>query len=298
MQIERLIGILITLARSEMVTGSQLSTKYGVSIRTIQRDLDTLSLAGVPVYAEPGRYGGYKLIEGFKLDDLQYSDKESALIRQLLSGLQGFIVDSKFGDLDVAKKALNQTMPDSLSIDFTSWIEANHVKETAKKIHDAIEERRVISIIYISKSEETSRKVEPHQLVYKEMAWYMLGYCTLRKGFRYFKLSRIKEVHKHKESFVLKPIETSKPFKLKMKTAEPVTLRLKPKSMHYLLEYFQLPDITTHQDYVQVQTNYPIDSWLISILMKHSDDIIEIHPDKLRQNLKQTAMDLLKCLDS
>ena len=87
MKIDRLLGIIIYLLNSKTASAREMAEKFEVSVRTIQRDMDTLGMAGIPIYSEHGAAGGYRIIESYTLDRQIINSNDIHFITTALKGL-------------------------------------------------------------------------------------------------------------------------------------------------------------------------------------------------------------------
>lgn len=198
--INRLLGIVYLLMNKNTVTAAELAERFEVSVRTIYRDIDTLSMAGIPVYATKGRNGGIHLMEQFVLDKMLVSKKEQQQILAALSslretgGAEEEEILSKLGDFFMEK-------PESwVSIDFSDW--SGRRKELFNRIRRAILGRQVMHFDYYGQYGDMSHRcVEPTQLLFKEYTWYVRAYCRTKQDMRLFKVLRMKRVEVSDEIF-------------------------------------------------------------------------------------------------
>lgn len=196
MKLDRMIGILSILLQKEKVTAPYLAEKFEVSRRTINRDIEALCMAGIPLMTEPGQNGGVSIMEGFSIDRALFTSSD---MQAILAGLRG--LDSVSGTnryLQLMEKlsagTSNLLAGDThMLIDLSSW----HKSALSPKIellHDAILAGRRISFTYFSPKGESVRTVEPYYLVFQWASWYLWGWCEKSGDFRLFKLLRITEL--------------------------------------------------------------------------------------------------------
>ena len=190
MRESRLFQILYILLEKGAATAKELAEKLEVSPRTVYRDIDALSQAGVPVYAEPGRSGGIRLLGDFVLDKALFSPAER---RELFSALQSLSALESGSPTFSKLSALFGPPPESwLEVDFSRWgnkLEDNKKIETLKS---AILCHQRLKIAYAAASGQiTTRIVLPLKLSYKSKSWYLHAFCTERQSPRLFKLTRI-----------------------------------------------------------------------------------------------------------
>ncbi|WP_137662793.1 helix-turn-helix transcriptional regulator [Enterococcus hulanensis] len=196
----RLLQILFILLENGSVTAPELAEKFEVSARTIYRDIDALSAAGVPVYAVRGKGGGIFIQENYVMDKTLFSDEEQKAILIALQNLnltEGAATSSLVEKLSTL---FQKERLDWLEIDFSDWTGLrNHFFD---KLQEAILSQKVIQINYLSNQGQlTERKLEPLKLVFRDKAWYLYAFCRLRENDRLFKISRIRELNLLDETF-------------------------------------------------------------------------------------------------
>lgn len=202
MKDNRLFRILYYILQKGKVTASELADKFEVSVRTIYRDIDSISCAGIPIYALQGKGGGIEIAEDFILSKALLSEHEK---QQIISALQGLDNTTKQHENELLTKlsALFKMKNTSwIEVDFNNWQNNKMYERTFNGIKSAILSKNIVSFTYFSNNEkETSRSVKPVRLLFKSQDWYLYAFCLLRNDFRYFKLSRIKNLEIHTEKF-------------------------------------------------------------------------------------------------
>lgn len=194
MKNNRLFKILYYVLEKGKVTANELAEKYEVSIRTIYRDIDVLSSAGIPIYATQGKGGGIEIADDFVLKKSFLSENEQEQILIALKGLE--LTNKEYeNELLIKLTALFKTKNTNwIEVDFTNWQRSKSYDELFNDIKSAIINKNIVSFTYFSsKKKETSREVKPIRLLFKGWDWYVYAFCLSRNDFRYFKLSRIKE---------------------------------------------------------------------------------------------------------
>jgi len=192
MQINRLLEMIYILLHKKRVSAGELAEQLGVSRRTIYRDIDTLSLAGIPVYTEKGRGGGVRLLPDFVLHKSILSEGEQTEILSALHGLSNIKTADTKQVLQKLSATFNKPVTNWLEVDFSEW---NYENDFFNAFKTAILERRIVEFEYYnSYGEQTFRQIEPMQLWFKAKAWYLRGFCLKKQGMRLYKLSRIKHL--------------------------------------------------------------------------------------------------------
>ena len=198
MKIDRLLGILIYLLNRETVSARTLSEKFEVSPRTIQRDIETLSYAGIPVTSSQGSNGGYSIINSFKMDKQVLNTEDYILLITALKGLcsaykskQAEATFEKLLTLSPNKGGLQQ----NIHLDFSVLREGFSLGNYLTDLDAAIRRSLVIEFEYTNTDNyKTQRYVEPILLTYKWYAWYLFGFCRRKQDYRMFRLSRIRHL--------------------------------------------------------------------------------------------------------
>ncbi len=202
MQIHRMLEIVYLLLGGKLLTAGALAERFEVSQRTIYRDVEALSAAGIPVYMTKGRGGGIALTPGFAVGKALLTESERADVLAALKALGGVVPGEADGALRKLGALFGSAGADWIEVDFSSWSDPQRVAEAFSLFKSAILERCVVRFVYSSgKGETTARMVEPMKLCFKGQAWYLYGYCRDRQDMRLFKLSRIRNPTKTERTF-------------------------------------------------------------------------------------------------
>ena len=202
MKDNRLFRILYYILEKGKVTASELADKFEVSVRTIYRDIDSISSAGIPIYALQGKGGGIEIAEDFVLSKSLLSENEKQQILSALQGLDNTAIQHENELLTKLSALFKMKNTSWIEVDFNNWQNNKMYEKTFNDIKSAILSKNIVSFTYFSSNEkETSRRVKPVRLLFKGQDWYLYALCLLRNDFRYFKLSRIKNLETHTEKF-------------------------------------------------------------------------------------------------
>lgn len=197
MKIERLLLIIIYLLNHKRVTAKTLSNQFDVSIRTIQRDIDTLTLTGFPIISFVGTDGGYEIDEQYKMN-VQLADEQDYKI--IISALKGF--NSAFTNKKIERvlnkiKLLNHDSQEHIILDFSILKEKKPINKNLLLLEKLILNQNVVEFDYTnSKNEFSQRKVDPIAIIYKWYSWYRIGFDRDRKDYRYYKIIRMENIKK------------------------------------------------------------------------------------------------------
>lgn len=168
MKTERLLGIVMVLLQQDKVTAPQLAERFEVSRRTINRDIEDICKAGIPLVTEQGRGGGISILDSYKVDKALFTREE---MQAVLTGLKGIDSVSKVsyfaGMLEKLSGKENRIIADNtVVIDLASHYQ-EPLTQKITEIRQAILGRRMISFCYYSEKGESNRCMEPYQLIFK-----------------------------------------------------------------------------------------------------------------------------------
>lgn len=290
MQINRLFEIIYLLLNRKTVTAKELADRFEVSVRTVYRDIDTLSSAGIPIFASRGRGGGISLLDDFVLDRSVLTDQEQ---EEILFSLQSMNAVHQVSDIvQKLSSFFQKTDTDWIGVDFSPWgVQDNGV---FNMIRDAILQKRLLSFDYFSSyGEKTARIAEPHKLFFKGRGWYVCGYCRKKEDFRLFKLMRMKGIKLLDETFVkreLPPAEPGRP-----STILSFTMKVHSSCAYRLYDDFDETQIDRDADgSFIVKASMPEDNWLYGYILSYGELAEVIEPPHLRGIISQKIKKLSK----
>jgi predicted DNA-binding transcriptional regulator YafY len=301
MRIDRMLAITIMLLNKNRVSAKELADRFEVSIRTVYRDINAISMAGIPITSYSGKQGGFGIIDNFKLDRQLLTMKDLLTILSALKGINATLEDK---ELDSAIEKITCLIPDDktnlledhlqhISIDILPWSYKRKQQEHIKLIHDSIAANKVIEFHYEnSKGEIRQRKVEPMTLLFKGYAWYLFSFCLFRNDYRMFRLSRMKEVTALEEKFVRKDKTYKEYFRESFDSAKIIDIVLKfPNKMRQkVIEYFGDESvIEKHENFLTVKFNMPEDEWIYSMILSFGEFVEVLEPKYMRNILKEKS---------
>lgn len=296
MQEHRLFKIVYYLLEKGKSTAPELAERFEVSIRTIYRDLDAISASGIPIYATQGKGGGISLLPDFVLDKSLLSEQEK---EQILMALQGIIAtgDIKADELLTKLGGLFQSRTTNwIEVDFSDWVKNTPKQEVFNTLKEAIFDRRLIRFSYFgSNGVFSSRTVEPAKLVFKSKDWYLYGFCRSRNDFRFFKLTRMKELEILAETFARETVNLPKSdMAIKAEHTIPVKLKYVPQTAFRVYDEFTDNVTEDKQGNLYVCVDMPDSEALYSYLLSFGANVEVIEPDYVRENMKERLSLMLK----
>lgn len=208
MKIDRQLGILSILLQKEVVTAPYLAEHFEVSRRTINRDIEDLCKAGIPVVTRQGINGGISIIEKYKMDRTLLTSSEMQDILAGLRSLDSVNGTNRYGQLMEKLSAGSSDFMvgnQSVLIDLSSWYKAS-LAPKIELIRTAIDKTKELSFNYYSPKGESARCIEPHYLIFRWSSWYVWGWCKSREDFRLFKLNRMDKIQISEHMFVKRQV--------------------------------------------------------------------------------------------
>ncbi|WP_040951366.1 helix-turn-helix transcriptional regulator [Gorillibacterium massiliense] len=299
MKIDRLVAIISLLLERDTVSTSELAEKLEVSRRTIFRDVDTLSMAGLPVMTTRGSVGGVSLMKSYKVDKKLFTPQD---VSRLIAGLESYHQLLENRDLAntlvklQSMKGENGTEPSKggdarFSVDLAQTRGNRSLRGLLQQIETAINEYRCLLFRYTDRNGEgTLRQVEPYKIVFKEGSWYLQAFCLERNDYRIFKLARMSEAKLSDEAFSPKDFE---PLHMGisdgvLQSLVPVTIRIDLSVKDKIIERFGEDHILA-QEGSEVIARYPIvdNEHGYNVLLRFGKKCEILEPAEVRQHFIQ-----------
>ncbi|HAK75132.1 MAG TPA: YafY family transcriptional regulator [Sporomusaceae bacterium] len=289
MKINRLYEITTILLNKGTVTAKELADRFDVSTRTIYRDIDVLSTAGVPVYMNKGSGGGIALLESYAMNRALISEAESESLLIALKTLQA----TQYPEVDKALEkigALFKKLPDYdwVEVDFSPWGAIANEKNKFNEIKQAMLQRKVIRFVYVcGEGHRSDRLAEPVKLIFKGNAWYLIAYCRCRQQLRTFRISRLKNLEVTEESFDerLVSVSSAKAADYQRELVQ-LKLRFHAKALNRLYDYFDDAFISANHDgsYI-LEVSLPEGEWIYSYILSFGSLVEVIEPEHIRDTI-------------
>ncbi|MEV5753515.1 WYL domain-containing protein [Actinoallomurus sp. NPDC052308] len=314
MRAARLISLVLLLQSRESMTAGELARRLEVSERTITRDMLALAEAGVPVYADRGRGGGYRLLEGYRtrLTGLGRAEAEALF----LSGVPGPLRDMGLGDAALAARLkvsaallpelrdASETAAQRFHLDAPAWFRVADRPPLLPELSQAVWGDRVATVRYRRGEQVVDRTLEPYGLVLKAGVWYAVG----RTGDRFlvYRVDRFEGVRTGSERFVRDESfdlaafwdERAEDFERSLLRTR-ATVRLTPaglRALRHVADPVALPDALTSasapDDQGRVTVTLPVESVEVaySQLLRLGPEVEVLEPPELRALLADAAL--------
>lgn len=269
MKIERLIGILFYILNRDCVSATTLAEEFGVSRRTILRDIDTLTLAGIPIYAEIGSKGGYSINRDYKLNEKLMDRTNSEYILLALKSLKDIYGDKKVTETYEKVKhifTVSETEK-TMEIDLSVINEHKYVVETVRALKKSIQQKINVTFDYTNAQNKSSQiKADILHVFYRWYSWYVFGYNCDTKMFRMYKVIRIRNLKLNNE-YWLQDYDIEK----ELKTHE----KGRPNGNIIVVIEYQKEIQTLVEEYFPNETTTKTENTIISeVIMKANDFIL------------------------
>lgn len=288
----RLFKILYYLLDKGHATAPELAAEFEVSVRTVYRDVDALSSAGIPVYAEAGRNGGIYLLKNFVLDKTLLSEKER---EEILTAIQSMSVTGYASGKEMLAKlsaVFGMNTVNWLEVDFSRWGKQSRDNSKFELLKTAIIGHRAVKMVYEgSAGTGSERTVWPLKLSYKSKEWYLKAFCPDKQDFRLFKLNRILFPKLLDSSFI--PLTYPEQQEKRQEEYPDIVLRF-PKEMAYrVYDEFDETQIERQEngDFIAA-AKMPVDAWLVGYLLSFGAQVEVMEPKELRKLLAEQAQEI------
>lgn len=289
MQINRLFEIVYLMTDKKHMTASELATHFEVSKRTILRDIDTLTAAGIPIYTSQGKGGGISILDGYVLNKAIISEHEQ---NQILFALQGLSATQNIetDSILVKLKSLFEKSDTSwIEVDFSRWGNSTTDKTKFELLKNAIIRKQALTFNYSSSYGVTSnRRIYPLKLIFKAKSWYLQAFCLPNENYRTFKINRIRNIEVQAETFngmnfQIPEIEApDDPSSCLIN----VKLLFSPYAAYRVYDEFDEKDMIKNEDgSFIVNIKLPNDYWLYDYILSFGDSIEVLEPQSVRDEV-------------
>lgn len=303
MKIDRLLSIIVILLNQDNVTAKELADRFEVSTRTVYRDIETINMSGIPIVSNQGRYGGFGILENYKINHQLLTLEDMISIVTALKNIGNF-TQNKYVNLTIDK--ISSLVPEDKKEEFNyyfneiiicdlPWGYRTNLKDKEKfyLLHKAIVEERLLNIEYSdSFGSITERNIEPMSLVLKGFNWYVFAYCHLRGDYRFFRLSRIYKIKLLEEKFNRREM-SYEDFKARSNSnynMVDLVLKFSPEVSQKVADFFYEEDtIIDENGYKIVAVSYPEDEWVYSMILSYGEYVEVVEPLHIKKIIKEKA---------
>ena len=299
MKIDRLISILMILLERKRISAEKLSEMFEVSKRTIYRDIEAISMAGIPIRTTSGAGGGIEIMSQYKIGSNVFSEDDLSVLLMGLTNLSKIAQGSEVRNaIAKVRSFIPQEQAKSIEIkanqvliDLNPWFGSGNVNQHLEIIKSALQENALISFTYIDVHSNRSRRIaEPYQLVLKGHAWYVQSFCRTKSDYRLFRLSRMTELEMLDEKFI--PRDYQKPVldfeEAVEKLQTDIRLRVHRSILDRILEFCAFERIKPDgEDYYLVEYPFIERDYYYDMLLSFGDKCECLEPAYVREELKR-----------
>ena len=302
MKVDRLIGILSVLLQKDTVTAPYLAERFEVSRRTVNRDIEALCKAGIPIVTRQGTGGGISIMENYKIDKTLLTTTEMQDILAGLGSLDSVNETKRYARLkeklfvgasDFTEEDDTERKP-SVLIDLSSWYK-DALAFKIERIRNGIDHCRELEFLYFAPGSESMRRIRPYYLVFRWTSWYVWGWCCLREDFRLFKLNRLWDWETGTDSFAPRDLPDLEPDQYFSAGGIYLKALFKENQKYRLIEEYGPNCFQTgpkgrllfERDFVSFSN---LREWVLSF----GSQVEVLEPERLRADLRQQAKEMLK----
>ena len=208
----RVLAVLELLQSQAQISGAELAQRVKVDRRTLRRYIAMLEEMGIPITTEQGRYGGYRLVPGFKLPPMMFTDEEAQALSLGLIAARGLGLTDAAPAIESVQAKLDRVLPSAPKKTISALREsvalqtgdprANADAKLLRVLSQCAQTRRTAALRYrAADGALTSRDFDVYGLVFRSGRWYVVGFCRLRIGLRTLRLDRIAHAEETLTSF-------------------------------------------------------------------------------------------------
>lgn len=293
-----MVKILMTLLAKRKITAKEIADRYEISLRTVYRYIEELSISGIPIDIERGRYGGIKISDAYKLPAGYFTREEYNSAINALRAWSAQVNDD--ATISALEKIERQQKNDKrelavcadIIVDGDNWGDAGVFTEKMKTCEKAVNECTSVTIDYISRSGEHSRRtIDPYVLILKRNVWYLYAFCHTKQDFRTFKIGRIRKIWLTDRKFTKKPITRDQiplDFYYSSDQLTSVTLSIERSALSDAEEWLGVDAIEPRGDKLICEMQLPAEG-LVNKILSFGGAVKVVSPQSLADEVRQAA---------
>lgn len=294
-----MMKILMLLLQKRKLTATEIADRYDVSVRSVYRYIEELTVCGVPVDVARGRYGGITIADTFRLPAGYFTREEYSATINALDAMASQISDehliSARAKLESRQKSEKREMSvcGNVIVDGGTWGDSAKFSEKMHVCEQAVNECKSLHIDYISRGgEHTKRTIDPHVLIFKQNVWYVWAFCHAKQEFRTFKIGRIKSAsftgkEFKKREFTRDDIDLN--FNRKSDELIDVTLKIEKNSLADAEEWLGIDNIEPRGNGFIARLTLPDDNVLVNKILSYGGAVSVVEPAELKARVKDAA---------
>lgn len=300
MKTDRLYKLTLYLLNHGKSSASELAKHFEVSVRTIQRDIDALCQAGIPICAFTGTNGGYDILNDFKMNNQLATEDEYAYIATAINGLKTVTNNPVATDIYEKISSISKNSSTGMILDFSVLREGD--EKLLQMLQSAVKNKQVVEFSYTNnKGEIRNHCVEPIAVIYKWYAWYMLAYNPAKQDYGIYKLVRMEGVYTTEEKFsrehmsaeeILNDCDNSYNGK---DISTKIRMRCRGNAIHRIKEYLNGQLIESFEDGTVIMEIDVVENeqWWIGVVLSQGKEVEVIEPAHIKERIIEYAKDIL-----
>lgn len=302
MKADRLLSIITLLTETDLISAPRLAEILEVSPRTIYRDVETLSMAGIPIFTTTGKYGGIGILDSYKVNKQLLNVND---VKALLLGLNSIdkiipnqsLFNTKLKIENIVDADPSNSIDNHILIDPSSWSKGANIIQTFETIQKAIQSNKLIYFSYIDRIHNlTKRKVEPYRLIFKSSNWYLQAYCLEKNDYRLFMLQRISNIELSDETYSQRESDYNSTKDLHFNDSDIITVKLRIHTEiinKFIVQYGTECILSKQKDHYIIQIPLQANEWGHQYILSMSDKCECLEPIYFREKIKQLLQSML-----
>lgn len=305
MKTDRILGIIIYLTNHDNVSARCLAERFHVSVRTIQRDMISISAMGIPIYSENGKNSGYSILPTYKIKNSEIRcDEQQMIIKALESLATSYTNDTLKNLIEKYNTIVQNEGGQKVFWDFGVTKENSDVQSKNQLLENAIGLKKYVSFEYCNADgKKSSPEVEPLAIHYKWYAWYLFAYSDDRKQYRTYKIARIQNLKEmdrvsgkdHGDVKTLMEVSEQDYYR----TCVQIEVQFANEETALMEEYFpdcQIKQISENAKSIFIDVPVKERLWK-ALLLSFGNKVKVIGPEEYKKELIRTAQNFLSNYD-
>ncbi|CDC40204.1 putative uncharacterized protein [Butyrivibrio sp. CAG:318] len=305
MKTDRILGIIIYLTNHDNVSARCLAERFHVSVRTIQRDMISISAMGIPIYSENGKNSGYSILPTYKIKNSEIRcDEQQMIIKALESLATSYTNDTLKNLIEKYNTIVQNEGGQKVFWDFGVTKENSDVQSKNQLLENAIGLKKYVSFEYCNADgKKSSPEVEPLAIHYKWYAWYLFAYSDDRKQYRTYKIARIQNLKEmdrvsgkdHGDVKTLMEVSEQDYYR----TCVQIEVQFANEETALMEEYFpdcQIKQISENTKSIFIDVPVKERLWK-ALLLSFGNKVKVIGPEEYKKELIRTAQNFLSNYD-
>lgn len=305
MKTDRILGIIIYLTNHDNVSARCLAERFHVLVRTIQRDMISISAMGIPIYSENGKNSGYSILPTYKIKNSEIRcDEQQMIIKALESLATSYTNDTLKNLIEKYNTIVQNEGGQKVFWDFGVTKENSDVQSKNQLLENAIGLKKYVSFEYCNADgKKSSPEVEPLAIHYKWYAWYLFAYSDDRKQYRTYKIARIQNLKEmdrvsgkdHGDVKTLMEVSEQDYYR----TCVQIEVQFANEETALMEEYFpdcQIKQISENTKSIFIDVPVKERLWK-ALLLSFGNKVKVIGPEEYKKELIRTAQNFLSNYD-